>query len=239
MLMKKRFIFIVPLLCLMLTMVPITASAKETGTQAQKTSAGSGKIKRVEAAKLSKKNKKARKAYQALLEKKKFKRSSTSKFKYALINLDSNGIDELVIDSGGTFSAAQFCQLYTYKNGRVKKLAEIPFVPFAVYTDGTVESFYGHTGYIEQKCYRLKNGSLKKLLEMEGNSNYQYLSQKQKKNAEYGDGWYWYIRKIGGKTSSYEACQKWFEKFGSSHKKLKLKYYANTAGNRKAMLKKR
>lgn len=237
--MKKRLIFIVSLICLVLTVFTVPVSAKGTGTQAKRINASSGKRKSVKAAKLSKKNKRARKAYKAFLEKKKFKRTSVCKYKYTLVDLDMNGIDELIIDSGSTMSAAQTCQLYTYKNGRIRKLLEISFVPFTVYDDGTVGSFYGHTGYYERKYYRLKNGARKKLLEMVGSDQYQFLSKKQKKNAEYGDGCYWYIRKIKGKTSSYKACRKWFEKFDSTHKKMNLKYYANTSKNRNRMLKKR
>lgn len=78
--------------------------------------------KKVKPAKLSKKNKKARKAYQELLEKKKFKRTEHNKFTYARIDLDSDGVDELLIDSGGDCNGNMHYLLYTFKKGKVKKL---------------------------------------------------------------------------------------------------------------------
>ena len=95
--------------------------------------------KTVTTAKLSKKNKQARKAYQKLLAKKEFKRTESTKFTFALIDLDGDGIDELLVDSGGDIMADMFYQLYTFKEGKVKELLNVARVPFDVYEDGTVE----------------------------------------------------------------------------------------------------
>lgn len=211
-------------------------------TKDSKTYNSSKSRKSIGTAKLSKKNKKARKAYKTFLEKPKYRRTEAQKFRYALIDLDNNGIDELLIDSNGNRSNS----LYTFTNGKVKELVQIPFVLFQVYTDGTFLSFWGHTGYIEQKYYRLKNGSVRKTLEMEGSTipesffKSPAFSERQKKNAEYeASELLWYKKRIGNKNVALADCKDWIEKFNSSHMKMSPEYKDNTSKNRTSMLKKR
>ena len=80
----------------------------------------------------------------------------------------------------------------------------------------------------ENKYYKIKNGSLEKLLEMEGDNNL------------FGStGVKWYLTKIGNKNASEAACQKWIKKFESSHKQLTLSYKDNTDENRNSMINKK
>lgn len=190
--------------------------------------------KKVKPAKLSKKNKKARKAYRELLAKKKFKRTEYNKFTYALIDLDSDGIDELLIDSGGNCMANMYYLLYTFKAGKVKELLCVCRVPLIVYEDGTLEYCMGHMSSVENSYYKMKNGTLHKRMQMYGLWP-DSISKKQKKKAEYAAGMYWTTKRIGKKKVSYDDCQKWMKKFTASHKKIKVKYYKNTAKNRKSM----
>lgn len=217
-------------------MFPAAVFAKESKTTKQTS-------KTVKAAKLTKKNKKARKAYKKLLEQRRYQKSERVNPMYALIDLDNNGIDELIIDTDGVYAAGQVNEVYTYKNGKVKKMAEVPFVPFKVYTDGTFQSYYGKGEYIECIYYRLKNGSIKKSMEMTGyqapeNSIPESLKTKNGEYDDYGVN-YWRVKKINNKNVSYAACKKWMEKFDSTHKELKLKYRRNNKKNRSTMLKRR
>lgn len=241
--MRKRLILFTTIVCLIFTMLPADVSAKESKTtkQASKARSVSKKSKTVKAAKLTKKNKKARKAYKKFLERQQFQKSEYSDPKYALIDLDSNGIDELIFDPCAEIMMGQTSILYAYKNGKVKKMAEIPFVPFKIYTDGTFQSYYGHSGYMENIYYKLKKGSIKKRMEMVGyQSSYDSIPQKIKTgNGEYDGYTYWSIKKIDNKNVSYAACEKWKKKFDASHKVLKLKYRRNNKKNRNAILKKR
>lgn len=194
--------------------------------------------KKIKTASLTKKNKKARKAYKAFLEKKKFKRTKDKKFKYALIDLDNNGIDELLIDSGGAYMAVKNNSLYTFKNGKVKKLLEVCRVPFSVYEDGTLEYGMGHMGSMEISYYKIQNGSVHKLLQMYGEMGYKNISKSERKNAEFQDEFYWWSKKIENKKVSYADCQEWIKNLQSTQKLVKLKYYKNTTKNRNSMLKK-
>lgn len=251
--MKKKSFFPILIVIFSLIMSTFHVSAETTtvtmnnyqnaysdnAMQVKQTFINSKNSRTVKPAKLSRKNKQARKAYKKLLEKQIYKRTKDQKFRYTLIDLDNNGIDELLLDSNSSTSAGQYNRLYTYKNGKVKKLLQIPFVTFIVYTDGTLESFWGHTGYIENKFYKLKNGTVKKQLVMEGGISSPGAGKKPKKNIEYRDGYYWSLKKIGNKNASYAACQNWIKKFTSTHKKLNLKYKNNTNKNRVSMLKRR
>lgn len=217
---------------LLLIMLAGTLSA---GANVRKTKIVSAESqKEVKTAKLSKKNKKARKAYRELLAKKKFKRTEYNKFTYALIDLDSDGIDELLIDSGGNCNGNMHYLLYTFKKGKVKKLLCVYREPFIVYEDGTLEYSMGHMATMEYCYYNIKNGTLHKRMQMYGLWP-DCISKKEKKKAEYADGMYWTKKKIGKKKVSYGDCQKWMKNFESSHKKIKVKYYKNTAKNRKLM----
>ena len=187
---------------------------------------------------MSNKNKKSRKAYKAFLEKKKFKRTKYNKFKYALIDLDNNGIDELLIDSGGTAMGNKDNFVYTFKNGKVKKLLEAYRVPFSVYEDGTLEYGMGHMGSMEISYYKIQNGSVHKLLQMYGEMGYKNISKSKRENAEFQDDFYWWSKKIENKKVSYADCQEWIKNLQSTQKLVKLKYYKNTKKNRKSMLKK-
>lgn len=190
----------------------------------------------VKVAKLSEKNKKARKAYQKLLAKKEFQRTKEKKFTYAVIDLDGNGIDELFIDSGGNCMANMYYQLYTFQKGKVKKLLEIYRVPFIVYEDGTLRYYMGHMDHIEDTYYKLKNGTLHKLMRLYGFWP-DSIPKSKRKNAEYNGNMYWTIRKVGKKQVSYDDCQKWIQKFQTKHKTIKVKYYKNTVNNRKSLCK--
>ncbi len=194
--------------------------------------------KKIKTAGLSKKNKTARKAYKTFLEKKKFKRTKYNKFKYALIDLDNNGMDELLIDSGGTSMGNQYNSVYTFKNGKVKKLLEGYRVPFSVYEDGTLEYVMGHMGSMEISYYKIQNGSVHKLLQMYGEMGYKNISKSKRENAEFQDDFYWWSKKRENKKVSYADCQEWIKNLQSTHKLVKLKYYKNTKKNRKSMLKK-
>lgn len=71
---------------------------------------------------------KGKKAYQRFLAKEEFKRTKQNKFTYALIDLDSDGIDELLIDS---VAIAPEYALFAIKNGKSKEV--IVCLPRAVY----------------------------------------------------------------------------------------------------------
>lgn len=186
------------------------------------------KTKTVGTAKLTAKNKEARKAYQAVLREGQHIQMSYRQVKYALIDLDSDGIDELFIEILGSSASVYTFPVYTFKGGRAIKLIENPHEGFVVYTDGTFCSVYGMAGYGENKYYKIKNGSLEKLLEMEGNNNL------------FGStGVKWYLTKIGNKNALEAACQKWIKKFESLHKQLTLSYKDNTDENRNSMINKK
>ncbi len=190
----------------------------------------STKAQSVTATKLSAENKRARKAYGVILEDELYRRAADRKVEYALIDLDNNGIDELFVNVVGNCSADYYNAVYAFKDGAAKLLVDIPFVQFQVYTDGTFSDCYGHTGYVEEKYYRVKDGSLITLLETEGHI------ESSKTGKDYTK---WYLKKIGDKDVSYVACRKWIEKFQASHKEMKLPYKDNTSSNRASMLEKR
>ena len=91
----------------------------------------------------------------------------------------------------------------------------------------------GHMGSMENSYYKIKSGTLHKRIQMYGLCD--SISKKEKKKAEYAAGMYWTTKKIGKKKVSYDDCQKWMKNFTASHKKIKVKYYKNTAKNRKSM----
>ena len=73
----------------------------------------------------------------------------------------------------------------------------------------------GHMGSMENSYYKIKSGTLHKRMQMYGLCD--SISKKEKKKV------------------SYDDCQKWMKNFTASHKKIKVKYYKNTAKNRKSM----
>ena len=87
----------------------------------------------------------------------------------------------------------------------------------------------GHMGSMENSYYKIKSGTLHKRMQMYGLCD--SISKKEKKKAEYAAGMYWTTKKIGKKKVSYDDCQKWMKNFTASHKKIKVKYYKNTAKN--------
>jgi len=233
---NDRVLHSILLLAMIVSMLLVGVSALTVRAANANTSSNSMKasIKTVKTAKLSKKNKKARKAYQRLLAKEQFRRTESNKFSFALIDLDGDGIDELLVDSGGDCMANTYYELYTFQKGKAKDLLGVGRVPFVVYEDGTLEYDMGHMDHIEYSYYKLKNGTLRKRMQLYGFWP-DSISESERKNAEYAEGMYWTIRKIGKKAVSYDDCQKWMEKFQSSHTMMKVKYYKNTAKNRKLM----
>ncbi len=94
----------------------------------------------------------------------------------------------------------------------------------------------GHMDHIEDTYYKLKNGTLHKLMRLYGFWP-DSISKSKRKNAEYNGDMYWTIRKVGKKQVSYDDCQKWIQKFQTKHKTIKVKYYKNTVNNRKSLCK--
>lgn len=210
--------------------------------------------KRVSSAKLTKKNLQARKAYKLWLEDyetylKGFNGTlGDVKAKFALLDLDSNGVDELLFYTEADVTGAKVSYVYTYKGNKMVLIKNGSTGGLGVYADGTFRSWMWRTGREVVSYGRVTNGKYVSLLNMEGIDSVSLknqLSKKQLKNLKYekkstsrGIEMWWYVHSIKGKESSVGNCNKWVKKFDSTHKRINP-YMYNTAKNRSNMLKKR
>lgn len=216
---QRKKIFLLTLLLLM-SMTSLTAQASSTKT-------------------------KALKSYAKLLSKSKI---STNKLKssgcsFALAYIDNNSVPELVIKSFQLGSSNGYYVVYTYKNGKAVQIGNLLGTSFGYYKKKGVfrdMRYFTHPmgGPGDQTTYyKLSNGKITSML-----SKAVYEPDPFYKRTK---SMYYYYYCAGSDSSNYKSIKK--SNYNSRLKKLigsktltkdtKMKFYKNTAANRKKYLK--
>ncbi len=186
-------------------------------------------ISHVEAASKKSKNKKAMAAYKKVLEKSKYKNSSYNKFKFATYDINGDGVKELLIDSGGEYSAAQYCEIYTYYKGKARKLkAEYLIYRPIVFTNGVFSCGFAHTGGYYENYYKIKKGKLQLV------SRHYYHDGPGPSG---GLAFYTDECVVDGLSSTADAFTAWRNAYDSTHTKAKISYHNNSKSCRNKFLK--
>ena len=130
--------------------------------------------------------------------------------KFCLCFIDGDDIPELVV-STGDFHAAS-CYLFTFSNGKAVNLG--PFGTFGtvqyVENSGIVIDSLGNTGYLNETYYKLENGMIDSLLDIEietGDSEIYMIDGSEITKAQYDS----LVAKVTGGTNpisspEYENC---------------------------------
>lgn len=189
-------------------------------------------------------NKKAMKAYKKKLSSKKIAWGSdvyldNSESKFAKLDINGDGVKELIVQSNVAAHMDGYIRIFTYKNGKVKSLAH--FTAINIYKNKKlIKDEYSNHGCSITKYYQFsKNGKLKKTAQencdmwVRPSSNVGPIhAVKTSDGMAYYYGWKW-----NGKKVSYKTYRSRLKKLKKNAKKSKLKYYQNTKGNRNRYLK--
>ena len=165
-------------------------------------------------------NTKAKSAYDTLLKKAKYKDKS-----FALVDIDQNGIDELVISSNsGGYAMNSFLEVYTYRNGSVQKV--------------TFPKEYLENNDSEYAYYPAYNPESKEFVaDPHGGSMLYMCTLKLKDNQlikKHEFSWYHESCYYDNEQVSVEQMEKIYNKYSGDYC---LKGISNTAKNRKLYLK--
>ena len=194
-------------------------------------------------------NKKALAAYKKLLSKRSIRWGNayssvnlpTSNLKFAVQDINKDGVSELVLSSKDAAHAVGYKRIYTYANGKLRSLGN--FTDVSVYRN---KSYFRHTsggmGDFTEVYYRLgKDGKKTTLARREVTVNdgamfgYNGLGFKTGKWSGYGKAWF-YNYKVGSKSVSATEGQAYISKLTKGAKQT-LSFRANTAKNRARYLK--
>lgn len=184
------------------------------------------------------KNTAAVKAYKSLLSKKTYKwgysdeANKTANYSFACVDLNKDGIKELIVINDNASYADGYCKIFTYSNRKVKCITTC--TGFDWYKKGRVLGMEdAHTGGYWGNYYRLsKSGKLIEKASYSGTDMKEYA-----KNVKHTDGSIYYTSyKIGKKEVSYKTYKKKLSRLLKG-KKTTINYRKNTAANRKRVLK--
>ena len=180
-------------------------------------------------------NKKAITAYKKLLSKEKYnwckdekwnrKVNKTQNYKFACIDLNGDGIKELVIENPETSWADGSVKIFRYVKGKVKKV--LICHGFEWYKKSKIILVEdAHTGTYWGTYFKIKNnGKTVKKAEYSGTDDKSYKNQAKHKKSFYGMTVYYTSYKINGKETSYK-----------NESKTKIELYKNTKENREFYL---
>lgn len=155
-----------------------------------------------------------------------------SKCTFALVYVDNNSVPELILGCGRNANshAQGYYKMYTYKNGKVTPVMNL-MDGFAYYKKkGVCCAFHSGTGGYETYYYKYSSGK----------SNGKLISVDRTPVSLTDPGWRYYNMKnnmLGSEISKASFNRQLKKLVGSSKKITKIKYYNNTAANRKKLLK--
>lgn len=186
------------------------------------------------ASKSSKTNKKAMKSYKTLLSNTEYK-----KCKFAIYDINGDGVKELILDSNATNLGEQETRIYTYYKGKVKFLKSCPRQPIIVFKNGMIGTQLCQSGRYEFMFYKLKKGKLKVVAGIKGvDSLLEYLTEKELKNLQIEEKfYYWTYCKVNGKNAKIAKYRVWERNLYQTVKTVELRYRFNTRKNRTKYLK--
>lgn len=185
------------------------------------------------------KNTAAVKAYKSLLSKKTYKwgysdeANKTANYSFACVDLNKDGIKELIVISNSASYADQYCKIFTYTNRKIKCVTSCSGISW--YKKGKIIAIEdAHTGSYWGDYYQLsKKGKLIRKVSYSGTDMKEYAKKiKHKENSIYYTSY-----KIGKKEVSYKTYKKKLSRLLKSKKPATINYLKNTAANRARLLK--
>lgn len=186
-------------------------------------------------------NKKAIAAYKRMLSKETYHWSSvdyenqTSKFSFACVDLNGDGVKELIVHNSSACHASGYYKIFAYVNNRVKCVKTCADVVW--YKKAKVIGIDdAHTGFYTGVFYKLsKKGKLVNKASYRATDMKEYA--KHVKHREGGNGLYIYYTsyKINGKETSYKKYKKAFKKLIKTKKYTSLNFKENNYMNRANM----
>lgn len=201
-------------------------------------------IKHVDAA--SQKSK-AIKAYKQFLSKSSitwtegYTNVAASDCKFALVYIDKDSVPELVLKTDAVSHAEGYYQLYTYKNGKVKRLAYLKDGFSYFKKKGVFRTTYGPMmGEQSFEYYKMSKNSYSYV---GGWIKSCWVNGEWREDGTYEYNYYKALNKVKDcnnartKEISKKQFQKELKKLVKSTKESKPKFYSNTAKNRKKHLK--
>lgn len=189
-------------------------------------------------------NAKAVKAYKKMLAKKKLTWGSgtadlTKNMKFAIVDVDNNGVKDLVLKNSLASYAAGYYRVYTYVNGKVKLIDTINDKP-VIYKNGIIRIDYAHTGDYAKSYYTIKKQKLNLVLSMGGvdtEANLPVAKDKAVKIKMFGNTVYMYSFQINNDTCTYAQYKAQLKKLVGSTTQIKYSFKNNTSKNRTTYLK--
>lgn len=184
------------------------------------------------------KNFQAIKAYKSLLSKKTYKwgespSNVTANYDFACIDLNRDGVKELVVKNNWTTYAEGYCKVFAYVNHKIKCVTTCYDIDW--YKKGKIIGIEdAHTGAYWGDFYQLSSkGKLIKKAHYSGTDMKEYA-----KHIKHRSGMVYYTSfQIANKEVSYKTYKKQLKRLLKSKKPTKFEYHQNTAANRKAFLK--
>ena len=203
-------------------------------------------IPEVHAASAAKTNKKAISAYKKMLSNSYYswtgqgdpEANKTSNYSFCCVDINKDGVKELIIHSEKASWASNTYKLLVYRNGKVSSVLACHGIE--VYKKSRVIGVEeAHTGDFSGDFYTLsKKGKLKEKASYCGTSYSGFFTYSNYKIKHTENGIFYFSYKIGGKETSYTNYQKKYSKLIKNNEgKVKLKFVKNTSANRMAKLK--
>lgn len=187
-------------------------------------------------------NKKAVAAYKKILARKTFswdryvpEANKTAKYLFACVDLNGDGIKELIIENPVACYAAGYVKIFTYVNNRVKCVTTCS--GFQWYKKAKIIGIEdAHTGGFWGDYYKLdKNGELISKASYSGTIYKHYAKHVKhigKINVLNGYRGYYTSYQINGKETSYNNYKKQFKKITKNQKAITVQLKKNTKANR-------
>lgn len=184
-------------------------------------------------------NKKAVDAYRKILAKKTYSwdkyvpgANKTSNYLFACVDLNRDGIKELIIENPNACYAAGYVKIFTYVNNRVKCVTTCS--GFQWYKKAKIIGIEdAHTGAYWGDYYKLgKNGKLLSKASYSGTDLKYYAKHVKHTGMVNGFKVYYTSYRINGKETSYSNYKKQFKKITKNQKAITVQLKKNTKANR-------
>lgn len=184
-------------------------------------------------------NKKAVDAYRKILAKKTYSwdryapgANKTSNYLFACVDLNGDGIKELIIENPNACYAAGYVKIFTYVNNRVKCVTTCS--GFQWYKKAKIIGIEdAHTGAYWGDYYKLgKNGELISKASYSGTDLKYYAKHVKHTGTVNGYRVYYTSYRINGKETSYSNYKKQFKKITKNQKAITVQLKKNTKANR-------
>ena len=184
-------------------------------------------------------NKKVVDAYRKILAKKTYSwdkyapgANKTSNYLFACVDLNGDGIKELIIENPNACYAAGYVKIFTYVNNRVKCVTTCS--GFQWYKKAKIIGIEdAHTGAYWGDYYKLgKNGELISKASYSGTDLKYYAKHVKHTGTVNGYRVYYTSYRINGKETSYSNYKKQFKKITKNQKAITVQLKKNMKANR-------